>query len=916
MRRTLHVGNWAGALALAASLGSCGLVGRLSGGSVDDYSISTRLVHLRMPITPGFRLSQGSTLAAIEDDELLFDVYLERVGDPLDAELLVRKHDGQLYVSAKELFRALEFAITVDEHHFAGWFASEGNQFDVDLGKKVVRSRGRSMSLHDGDIWIDNHEPFVKLQAVGDWFGLELVGNIPRMALEIRSDFPLPAEMRALRHSRFSRAGHGSQAESLPVTTIDTDQAVASWPIADLELDAGARNSGTQISNSRDAFYSYNITVASDFAYHTLLAFVSGDERRPIQQLRATLSRTDETGNLLGPIGATSYELGDVYAPATSLTSRSRSGVGITVTSFPLSEVSTETNTTVEGTAEPNFDLELYINDNLFQVTQVDASGRYSVENVPLSVGQNEIVLVFSGPQGQRRVEARYIAVQPQRVKPGKFGFQVALMKSDETLGSLLALTQKFASERGMSALIEGEYGIADNWSLVGSFASEPLVTLERSDVASVGIRGQVGPFLFSGDVGVSDDGGVAFRLLTQSGMRGLNVTLEHVELRGFTSSEFDSAQGLMRQTDLTLAFGVRSSWLPPGNLRLSSEFQQFKSGRTRIDTQATYTASLPNISFSNTVDYIFSEFGGRSSQQVSGRFLSSTLLWQTSVLATLGYDFSRGFQLTSAIVTAQRPIGEHWIVQGTLDHEFSTPATSEFEGSATLKLDSALLSFNGSFSDRGDYTFGIGLRFSSFVDPLSGSLRLRRDPLARTGGIEPFAFLDDDGNGHWDAAKTIMDETNFSTGGMPSIADRSVANVGHISEISLDQSSLADPYLAAATDVRVVTRPGVISLVPIPVVKTIDIEGKIDVVSSQHAAEHIAGISVKLVSAKGTEWTVLTDENGLYFFDKVPRSKYTIVVPAQATRLGQFDDVKFVVVAESKRSDIVDVKSIQLRLH
>ncbi|PQB06742.1 hypothetical protein BST83_05920 [Polaribacter filamentus] len=61
---------------------------------------------------------------------------------------------------------------------------------------------------------------------------------------------------------------------------------------------------------------------------------------------------------------------------------------------------------TVTDTTEPNWTVELYINDILIDFTQADAAGLY-VFKVPIVYGYTVIKLKFYGPLGEERTEER-----------------------------------------------------------------------------------------------------------------------------------------------------------------------------------------------------------------------------------------------------------------------------------------------------------------------------------------------------------------------------------------------------------------------------------------------------------------------------------------------------------------------------
>ena len=92
--------------------------------------------------------------------------------------------------------------------------------------------------------------------------------------------------------------------------------------------------------------------------------------------------------------------------------------VGVAVRNSPTTVRKATGNHTVSGNTEPNWTVELYINNVLVDYTQADASGLY-VFNVPVVYGYNTVKLKFYGPLGEERSEERTFNV-PYTVMPVK----------------------------------------------------------------------------------------------------------------------------------------------------------------------------------------------------------------------------------------------------------------------------------------------------------------------------------------------------------------------------------------------------------------------------------------------------------------------------------------------------------------
>ena len=83
------------------------------------------------------------------------------------------------------------------------------------------------------------------------------------------------------------------------------------------------------------------------------------------ENLRLRAYRTDPKGQLLGPLKATHFALGDISTFSTPLVSQSVAGRGALVTNRPIERPDNFDRTSFRGELPSGWDAELYRNDQL-----------------------------------------------------------------------------------------------------------------------------------------------------------------------------------------------------------------------------------------------------------------------------------------------------------------------------------------------------------------------------------------------------------------------------------------------------------------------------------------------------------------------------------------------------------------------
>ena len=109
--------------------------------------------------------------------------------------------------------------------------------------------------------------------------------------------------------------------------------------------------------------------------------------------------------------------------------------VGVQFTNTPTTYRRSFGTYTISDITEPNWTVELYVNNVLVDFMKADASGFYKFE-VPLVYGNSAVKLKFYGPWGEERIKEENISIPFNFLPPKEFEYSVSAGMVEDTLNS------------------------------------------------------------------------------------------------------------------------------------------------------------------------------------------------------------------------------------------------------------------------------------------------------------------------------------------------------------------------------------------------------------------------------------------------------------------------------------------------
>ena len=832
-------------------------------------------------------------------DELILEVKVADF-DASDTVIAYGTRQG-VYLPLGTLARILDLAITVsDDGHFAsGWVLREDRALSINLRAGVLTQQGKESPIAADAAVAFEGELYVLDRRFEQLMPLTIETDLRSQAIVIKTLEPFPFEERMRREaSRKKLASRGQVAQKERWPREDTPYRIASLPVADVELRAVTDNTlGSRLEG--------DLQLAGDLGFLTAQAYVSGDTQRGLTSSLIELGRVDPDAELLGPLSATEFAVGDISTISMPIGLRGVSGRGAMVTNTPPESVSVFEKIDLRGILLDGYEVELYRNDILIGSTREAVNGQYEFLQVPVDFGLNVFRLVFFGPQGQRSEEVRRISVGDGRLPEGKLVYRFgAVQKGKNVLG---VRPDNFIPPNDYGvwrATGELAYGLTPDITAIASgswFETVDNGIVDDSWIASAGVRTGLGRFALKADLAAQDGGGFAAGAGIAGRFGNSAVTLSHVEYSSGFIDETRSltAEPLTRSTELDLNTSLNVGDPVTGlSIPLTARIRHFETAAGRAQTNAALRASTRTSGFliSNTLEYSRTSAPQvETLSQLFGNFdLATAGRSKTRGRLSLGYRVLPEPDLISASLEADHAIDQDTAIRGSLSYNFESKS-AQVGLSAVRDFDRFTLALDGNYGFRDDnYSLGLRLGFSFGRDPLKGNFFIARPGLASAGGVSARAFRDMDGDGRFGPGDSVLPEVDFiaynqtATSGEDGIARLTRLGEGRGVTLQVDPTTLPDIDLAPVRKgIEIVPRPGRIHATDFPIVALSEVDGT--VTFHQDGRERgVSGVRLQLRNASGKIVDYArTEIEGYYFFERVLPGSYTIELdPDQSTSL------------------------------
>ncbi len=832
---------------------------------------------------------------ANEDDALLFDVRLGqwRLGDGVRGY----QTSGGMCVDLADMIMALDISVRLDKklRRATGWAFKESNTLTIDREANIVQIMNTKKKLVAGQIFDTPEGWCVNTEALANWLGIKLEGDISNALLRVKSDDKLPVEMSAERRARAAkiRPMAAFDLKTLPQAKI-VRQGI-SMPSVDAVVTLGASRYDGSKASPELRYELYASGEAGPVAYDARLA--SNRSGVP-DTLRVRAHRIDPNGQALGKfVPATQVAVGDVTGYTTALVSQANIGRGALITNRPLDRPDSFDRTDFRGELPAGWDAELYRNGQLLAIAVDRADGRYEFVNIPMLYGQNRFEIILYGPQGQTRREEKTVMVGFDSVLPGKTWYWAGVNQDGRDLVGLGDRTIGTGHWRGTFGV---EHGINTRTSASIAFASLYLKEVGRRNFSEVAVRRAIGPALIELAAATNFGSGVGLRahMLSQFGTTYLTAD-SMFGLGGFTSDRV--LQGLSGRHELAIDRNITlGRTIVP--LHADVQYLTYRDGQRALNVGTRASANFGRFTLTNETDWRHSRspLQNGSTEVLETAFLGNARFGRMRLRGETRIRLAPDRRFESANI-----IGE-WTGKGETEEATSMRGEIGYDrGQDRARLGFGYVrrfekfALTGTAEVGSDKSFGIGinLAFSLGPDPRKkGHFRVSSSHQASMGQILARVYRDVNGDGQRQADEPLEKEVQLAAGRVPvrKLTDEQGSVIIEDAQpylpilIGVDAGSLPDPLIQPSGPGLVVTpRPGVTAIVDLPLVGA----GEVDGTLVGEGGAGLEGVDLELVDQRGAVIRkTRSDFDGFFLFETVPYGKYSVRIGKASADIAQLN--------------------------
>lgn len=346
-----------------------------------------------------------------EYDELNIFLNIQKVGGA-DVPAVIRGETVYLPVAAIFSFLKIKNTPSAQLDSVTGFFINQEATYIVDRLNNRITYQGKVYNLESGDMIKTETGLYLRSPFFGQIFGLDCIFSFRSLSVMLTTKLELPI-IREMRQEQMRENINRLTGEVKTDTTIGrkfpllhfgmADYSVISNQLLGEKTDARINlDLGTVIAGG-EANIRLNYNNNSPFTekqQQYLWRFVN-NERPVMRQVMLGKIYSQVTASIFDPI------------------------VGVQFTNTPTTYRRSFGTYTLSDITEPNWLVELYVNNVLVDYMKADASGFYKFE-VPLVYGNSAITLKFYGLWGEERIQEENISIPFNFLPPKEFEYTIS----------------------------------------------------------------------------------------------------------------------------------------------------------------------------------------------------------------------------------------------------------------------------------------------------------------------------------------------------------------------------------------------------------------------------------------------------------------------------------------------------------
>lgn len=796
----------------------------------------------------------------------------------LDIPVLGQTRGGDIVLSLRDFIAALELPITLDADGMraAGWYLRQDHEFSLDLGARSVRSKAGSFTI-PGDIAVEDGDLFVPFAVLAQWFGFTMRPDIGAQDLFLETPIPLPLEDRIARRAReFHKKGM-----TPPVLPrADDDLRAIDFPFIDVATRSEYLRPGS--GDTADFRNTLSVRTAGDFAYGTLSTQVQATGEDGVRGVRVNYKRESPEPELLGPLGARRFEIGDVNTVRQSI-GRGGQEQGLRITNIHPLRRTIRPSTEIAGTGFPGWDVELYRDNQLIAFQEIGDDGTYLFDNISLFMAENNFRIVQYGPQGEVQEETRSIPVDASRLSGSGGVYDISLTRAQTQTYNHAPSSDIDRGSARLSAIYEHPVGDA---ATVNAGIETTGRGGEQRTTLHAGVSTVAAGTLLNLDTAREDTGEMAASLVARRSLGShelrneITWSSDNFDLEDDQTGRTVFSETLQLTGPVPLAIGSRPRY------NLGIDYNRDSGGDASTDLVAGFNTAWQALSLGQQFNYSISD------NDEDALFYTTTtvngVIGRNRLRLASEYGLSPDSGLRSVTAGIQRYLNNSLETGLDLTHTTQPKLTT---ANAYLNWDAgfARISPQIGYNSDNDVSVTLSTRFGLLRDPQRDRIRMFDRSVTSHGGISAFVFLDRDGNNIFDGDDEPLSGIVVQTpqnGGRMVTGDDGYALLNRLgamrlTDVYVDPESLPDPlWVSAFAGLSVLPREGHVRQVTFPIHQAGEIDGTVYLERNGAPLRPLRGVTLRLIPVDGgKEIRVTSEPDGFYLFSRIPPGRYYLDV-------------------------------------
>lgn len=848
-----------------------------------------------------------------EPEVLVTEIVSNNSGYSLGDLVILQKYGENIFVPIKELSDSIRLDFTINNKDQIK-INIDSKITEVDLKLKIIKRQEQIIKIEEDQVKMIDGFIHVRQDLLDKILNLKTKFLPLHQMFILKADYQFPVEKDIEREKRWIdskfRKDSNNKVKPFNIRKIKAEYKMATVPVTDLRFSQQYTKTKSNGKTRKTKSSRFNILTNGDFLYLNNQLSINGDNGK-IGNAFIRSGKTSSDADLLGPLKARSFAIGDIYAPQTPLVSSSGlSGVGAMVSNFPKQYVSDPNAVPIIGNVQPGWDVEIYRNNLLIDFQEVGDDGVYNFPNVILTHGKNEIKIVSYGPLGQVREEIRNFTIDQNLLEKQKFYYHLSTNKTARNIFKPTDNSQdRFDNDKTYGKdrhFIETAYGVLYNTSIGSTYNEVPTdrVTGESRRYFGLNLRNSFKNIYTRIDANRDLN---SSKMAYQGSARttffkkyNLATTLSIFD-DDFESESRKSGGDPISKLEINLNAPIKIPFTKKSiRLTANRKIDNFKETKKRInDVLDASIALAPGLNLSQNFRRIVNESSDSKTADYNGRTVISYRATNNfNLRSSLDYNLKPKKDLTTLSINGTYRFENRDSMSGNLVHQFPTAPGEHSKTRYGINFNKAFekvtVTSGIDFDNTGVYTFNLRLSSSFGYDPYSGMIKTNKRSMSTSGSIIARVFLDDNGNYKYDEGEKLLEGVKFKGASSQDKIQTNEKGLAFIpmlnsfapTEIKLENGSLEDFYWASTKPiVKIKTHPGAITTINFPISIVGEIEGYV-MMKNDFGTEIGEGIIVELVNANNKVIDVVESaHDGLFYFNKVPLGKYHLRVKEEMAR-------------------------------